>query len=39
MVSGVGREMGCIRWADGGVYRRRGKDSFGGEFETSHCNQ
>jgi len=36
MVSGVGRGMGVL---DGGRYRRRGRSTFGGEFESSHCNQ
>jgi len=36
MVSGVGRGM-CV--LDGGGDRRRGRDSFGGEFGVSHYNQ
>jgi len=36
VVSGVGRVMGAL---DGGGDRRRGRDSFGGELEASHCNQ
>jgi len=36
MVSGVGLGMGTL---DGSGDRRRGRDSFGGEFGASHCNQ
>ena len=36
MVSGVGRWMSVL---DGGGDRRRGRGSFGGEFESLHCNQ
>jgi len=35
MVSGVGRGMGVL---DGSGDGRRGRGSFGGEFEASHCN-
>jgi len=36
MVSGVGRAMGVL---DGSGDSRRGRGSFGGEFEVFHCNQ
>jgi len=36
MVSGVGRGMDVF---DRGDDRRKGRDSFGGEFGASHCNQ
>jgi len=36
VVSGVGRGMSVL---DGDGYRRRGRDSFEGEFGASHCNQ
>jgi len=35
LVSGVGRGMGVL---DGSGDRRRGMDSFVGEFGASHCN-
>jgi len=38
VVRGVGREAGVLDFRRGGD-RRRGRDSFGGEFGTSHCNQ
>jgi len=34
VVSDVGRGMSVL---DGGGDRRRGRDSFGGEFVASHC--
>ena len=35
MMSGVGQGMGVL---DRGGYHQRGRDSFGIEFATSHCN-
>jgi len=35
LMSGVGLVIGVL---DFGGDRRRGRDSFGGEFGTSHCN-